>query len=89
MGASLALWDWLAGSLRLPPARSPRLKYGVSGFDHDPHGPVGLVVEPAAKFLAALGRLAAPRTGQTAAGSRSLPAASPGKRSRLTPELSP
>ena len=54
MGASLALWDWLAGSLRLPPARSPRLKYGATGFDHDPHGPIGLVVEPAAKFLAAL-----------------------------------
>ena len=54
MGASLALWDWLAGSLRLPPARSPRLKYGASGFDHDPHGAMGLVVEPAAKFLAAL-----------------------------------
>jgi sterol desaturase/sphingolipid hydroxylase (fatty acid hydroxylase superfamily) len=56
MGASLALWDWLAGSLRLPPARSPRLKYGASGFDHDPHGPIGLVVEPAAKALAALTR---------------------------------
>ena len=34
MGASLALWDWLFGSLRLPPMRSPRLKYGASGFDH-------------------------------------------------------
>ncbi len=54
MGASLAVWDWLLGSLRLPPTRSPRLKYGAPGFDHDPHGPIGLVVEPAAKFLAAL-----------------------------------
>jgi sterol desaturase/sphingolipid hydroxylase (fatty acid hydroxylase superfamily) len=54
MGASLALWDWLAGSLRLPPAQSPRLSYGASGFDHDPHGAIGLVAEPAAKFLAAL-----------------------------------
>jgi len=54
MGASLALWDWLAGSLRLPSAQSPRLRYGASGFDHDPHGAFGLVVEPAAKFLAAL-----------------------------------
>ena len=56
MGASLAVWDWLAGSLRLPLARSPRLTYGVPGFDHNPHGAMGLVVEPAAKFLAALAR---------------------------------
>jgi sterol desaturase/sphingolipid hydroxylase (fatty acid hydroxylase superfamily) len=61
MGASLALWDWLAGSLRPPPARSPRLKYGAQGFDHDPHGPVGLVAEPAIKFLAALAPKPIPR----------------------------
>ncbi len=60
MGASLAIWDWLVGSLRLPSPRSPRLKYGASGFDHDPHGAMGLVVEPAAKFFAALARIAAP-----------------------------
>jgi sterol desaturase/sphingolipid hydroxylase (fatty acid hydroxylase superfamily) len=60
MGASLALWDWLFGSLRLPSAQSPRLKYGASGFDHDPHGAIGLVVEPAAKFFAALARITAP-----------------------------
>ena len=63
MGASLAVWDWLAGSLLMPPAGSLRLKYGASGFDHDPHGAIGLVVEPAAKFLAALGRMAAPSAG--------------------------
>jgi sterol desaturase/sphingolipid hydroxylase (fatty acid hydroxylase superfamily) len=61
MGASLALWDWLFGSLRLPSAQSPRLKYGASGFDHDPHGAIGLVVEPAAKAFAALARMIAPR----------------------------
>lgn len=54
MGASLALWDWLAGSLRTPPARSPRLRYGAQGFDHDPHGVIGFIVEPAIKFFAAL-----------------------------------
>jgi sterol desaturase/sphingolipid hydroxylase (fatty acid hydroxylase superfamily) len=61
MGASLALWDWIAGSLFLPSPQSPRLKYGASGFEHDPHGPFGLVLEPAAKFLAALARMIAPR----------------------------
>ena len=54
MGASLAVWDWLLGSLFMPPARSPRLTYGASGFDHDPHGVMGLVFEPAFKFVAAL-----------------------------------
>ena len=54
MGASLAVWDWLVGSLFMPPARSPRLTYGASGFDHDPHGVMGLVFEPAFKFVAAL-----------------------------------
>ena len=56
MGASLALWDWLSGSLRLPPAQRPRLSYGASGFDNDPHGPLGLVVEPATKFFRVLAR---------------------------------
>jgi len=54
MGASLAVWDWLAGSLFLPPAQSQRLKYGAAGFDHDLHGVMGLVVEPALKFFSAL-----------------------------------
>ncbi len=57
MGASLAVWDWLAGSLYVPEARSPRLRYGASGFDHDPHGAMGLIVEPAVKAVRALGDL--------------------------------
>jgi sterol desaturase/sphingolipid hydroxylase (fatty acid hydroxylase superfamily) len=54
MGASLALWDWLAGSLRMPPIEAPRLTYGASGHTHDPHGVMGLIVDPAVKALAAL-----------------------------------
>jgi sterol desaturase/sphingolipid hydroxylase (fatty acid hydroxylase superfamily) len=77
MGASLALWDWLLGSLRLPPAQSPRLTYGASGFDHDPHGAIGLVVEPATKFLAALARLIAPRAAGAALGERRSTSAGP------------
>ena len=30
MGASLAIWDWLVGSLRMPPVEAPRLAYGAS-----------------------------------------------------------
>ena len=54
MGASLALWDWLMGSLRMPPVEAPRLAYGASGHTHDPHGVMGLVVDPALKALAKL-----------------------------------
>ena len=52
MGASLALWDWLMGSLRMPPVEPPRLAYGASGHTHDPHGVMGLVVDPALKAFA-------------------------------------
>jgi sterol desaturase/sphingolipid hydroxylase (fatty acid hydroxylase superfamily) len=54
MGACLAVWDWLFGSLLAPPTRSPGLRFGASGFDHDPHGATGLLVEPAVKFARAL-----------------------------------
>ena len=54
LGASLAIWDWLVGTLRMPPIEAPRLAYGTSGHTHDPHGVMGLVVDPALKFVAAL-----------------------------------
>ena len=54
LGASLAIWDWLAGSLRMPSAEPPRLAFGVSGHVHDPHGVMGLVVDPAVNALKAL-----------------------------------
>jgi sterol desaturase/sphingolipid hydroxylase (fatty acid hydroxylase superfamily) len=47
MGASLAIWDWLAGSLRMPSVEPPGLAFGVSGHRHDPHGVMGLVIDPA------------------------------------------
>jgi sterol desaturase/sphingolipid hydroxylase (fatty acid hydroxylase superfamily) len=86
MGACLSVWDWLAGSLRLPAGRSPRLKYGVSGFDHDPHGPIGLVVEPAAKFLAALApRSIRPARRRPAPAAPSAAAAASGGQARALP----
>src|SRR6202020_1076726 len=47
MGASLAIWDWLAGSLHMPSVEPPGLAFGVSGHRHDPHGAMGLVIDPA------------------------------------------
>jgi hypothetical protein len=54
LGASLAIWDWLAGTLRMPPIEPPRLAFGVSGHRHDPHGVMGLVVDPAVNAVKAL-----------------------------------
>ena len=56
LGASLAIWDWLMGSLRMPSVEPPRLAFGVSGHTHDPHGLMGLVVDPAIKALIVLCR---------------------------------
>lgn len=61
MGASLAVWDWLAGSLHMPPAISPRLAYGATGHAHDPHGVMGLLFDPAIRFVAALAGMRAPQ----------------------------
>jgi len=60
LGASLAIWDWLAGTLYMPSIEPPRLAFGVSGHAHDPHGVMGLVVDPAVNAVRAL--FAAPRS---------------------------
>jgi sterol desaturase/sphingolipid hydroxylase (fatty acid hydroxylase superfamily) len=76
MGASLAIWDWAVGSLRMPSVVRPRLTYGASGHTHDPHGLMGLVVDPAVNALKAL--VSASFLRRTAAGaepSAALPAA--------------
>jgi sterol desaturase/sphingolipid hydroxylase (fatty acid hydroxylase superfamily) len=67
LGASLAIWDWLAGSLRMPSIEPPGLAFGASGHRHDPHGVMGLVVDPALNALKALVGASAFR--RTAAGS--------------------
>jgi hypothetical protein len=67
MGASLAIWDSLAGSLRMPSVEPPGLAFGVSGHRHDPHGVMGLVIDPAINALKALVCASALR--HTAAGS--------------------
>jgi sterol desaturase/sphingolipid hydroxylase (fatty acid hydroxylase superfamily) len=67
LGASLAIWDWLAGSLHMPSVEPPGLAFGVSGHRHDPHGVMGLVIDPAVNALKALVGAGALR--RTAAGS--------------------
>jgi hypothetical protein len=77
---SLAIWDWLAGTLRMPSVESPCLNFGVSGHRHDPHGVMGLVVNPAVNAVNALiGLVALKRTAAgpepPSVGHKSLPAA--------------
>ena len=57
------------GSLRMPSVEPPRLAFGVSGHTHDPHGVMGLVVDPAVNAVKAL--IGASSLANTAAGSES------------------
>jgi hypothetical protein len=50
----IAIWDWLVGSLCMPPVELPGLAFGVSGHAHDPHGVMGLVVDPVVNAFKAL-----------------------------------
>ena len=70
---SIATWAqaWRSGTGRRQLAHAavepPGLAFGVSGHRHDPHGVMGLVVDPAINALKALARASAFR--RTAAGS--------------------
>lgn len=54
LGSSLALFDRLAGTLMVPPAARPRLRFGVDGLSHDPHGFAGALLHPFADAAAAV-----------------------------------
>jgi sterol desaturase/sphingolipid hydroxylase (fatty acid hydroxylase superfamily) len=53
MGASLAIWDWLFGTLAMPQREPLKLKFGTSQTS-DPHSVTTLLVEPIGKAVAAL-----------------------------------
>ena len=54
LGASLAILDWLAGSLRMPSVRAAAPRLRRLGPRHDPHGVLGLVVDPVVNAVKAL-----------------------------------
>jgi sterol desaturase/sphingolipid hydroxylase (fatty acid hydroxylase superfamily) len=59
MGASLAIWDWLFGTLEIPPQHSPGMKFGVRETDAaraDPHSVTALVLDPVVLSLGTLFR---------------------------------
>jgi len=59
LGSFLAVFDWMFGTLHIPQAESPRLKFGAGEVGEDPHSVSALLIDPVFKSLAALG-LAAP-----------------------------
>jgi sterol desaturase/sphingolipid hydroxylase (fatty acid hydroxylase superfamily) len=46
LGATLALWDLLFGTLYIPAAQRERLTYGVEGEGHDVHSVTGTLITP-------------------------------------------
>jgi len=54
MGASLAIWDWLFGTLAIPEKEPPQLTFGVADTGRDPHGITSLVLDPVINAISAL-----------------------------------
>jgi sterol desaturase/sphingolipid hydroxylase (fatty acid hydroxylase superfamily) len=54
LGSCLAIWDWMFGTLCVPPKESPGLKFGVTQTGDDPHRVFTLLVTPVASMLRAL-----------------------------------
>jgi sterol desaturase/sphingolipid hydroxylase (fatty acid hydroxylase superfamily) len=54
LGASLAIWDWLFGTLAIPQKEPQRLSFGVAETGRDPHSITSLVIDPVINALSAL-----------------------------------
>lgn len=68
-GSTLAVWDWLAGTLHAPAAKRERLSFGVGADVHRPHSVTGTLITPFVEAAATL------RTGPD----RRTPAAQPSR----------
>ena len=45
-GNTLAVFDWIAGSLYVPPATREKLSFGAGPSPYDPHSATGLLIMP-------------------------------------------
>jgi sterol desaturase/sphingolipid hydroxylase (fatty acid hydroxylase superfamily) len=52
LGSLLAVWDWMFGTLVVPPRESPRLRFGVEQPATDPHRLSTLLVDPVVNAVA-------------------------------------
>jgi sterol desaturase/sphingolipid hydroxylase (fatty acid hydroxylase superfamily) len=46
LGSVLAIWDWLFGTLEIPPERNPKLVFGAEYDGANPHSLYGILVTP-------------------------------------------
>ncbi len=53
-GSTLAVWDWLAGTLHAPAARRERLVFGAGADVHRPHSVTGTLITPFVEAAATL-----------------------------------
>jgi sterol desaturase/sphingolipid hydroxylase (fatty acid hydroxylase superfamily) len=66
LGSCLAVWDWLFGTLAVPPRRTPKLTFGVPQAGDDRHRVAALVIDPVIEALSPLAaRLPVGRHGLT------------------------
>jgi sterol desaturase/sphingolipid hydroxylase (fatty acid hydroxylase superfamily) len=70
-GSTLAVWDWMAGTLHAPTARRERITFGAGSSVHRPHSVTGTLITP---FVEAAGSLKpkaqAPSSGAVSAAAR-------------------
>lgn len=53
-GSTLAIWDWLAGTLHAPAAKRERLTFGAGADVHRPHSVTGALITPFVEAAATL-----------------------------------
>lgn len=54
-GSTLAVWDWLAGTLHTPGAKREPICFGAGGAVHRPHSVTGTLITPFVDAAASLG----------------------------------
>lgn len=60
LGSTIAVFDWLFGTLLVPTRTRQKLRFGVDDLDHDPHGFHGALIQP---FVEASRTLTPPSSG--------------------------
>jgi sterol desaturase/sphingolipid hydroxylase (fatty acid hydroxylase superfamily) len=51
MGASLAIWDWLFGTLEIPEKEPPKMQFGILDSDPERHSLTSLLLKPVVRAL--------------------------------------
>jgi len=54
LGSVLAIWDWLFGTLEIPPERNPKLVFGAEQDGANPHSLYGILITPMINSIHAL-----------------------------------